>query len=83
VTSSSEEISRLPVKSYEEHIKALNDLRRVHLGPGGCMVYDECPLIYRLFGSTPKIPCPNGRALEVRIAPKIEQQIDDYIANTR
>lgn len=47
------------------------------------MVYDYRLLICRLFESTPKITCPNGRAPDVRIDPEIEQQIHDYVANTR
>ena len=55
VTTSSEEMSRLPVKSDAEHDAALNELNCVHLGPHGCEVYAERPLICRLFGTTPRI----------------------------
>lgn len=46
-------MSRLPVKSDAEHEAALNELNCVHLGPNGCEVYHERPLICRLFGTTP------------------------------
>ena len=36
---------------------ALAGLNCVHLGPQGCQVYDQRPLICRLFGTTPRMPC--------------------------
>ena len=83
VTTSSEEMSRLPVKTDAEHEAALNDLRCVHLGPNGCTVYEERPLICRLFGTTPRMPCPNGRHPEIMIETDIEEGVHQYTANTR
>ena len=83
VTASSEEMARLPVKSDAEHDAALAELNCVHLGPNGCTVYDQRPLICRLFGTTPSLPCPNGRGPEQMIEPRIEQQIHQLIASTR
>ena len=83
VTTSSEEMSRLPVKSEAEHDAALNAFNCVHLGPSGCTVYGERPLICRLFGTTPRMPCPNGRRPQQMIEPHVEQQIHHYIATTR
>ena len=83
VTTSSEEMSRLPVKSEAEHDAALNAFNCVHLGPSGCTVYGERPLICRLFGTTPRMPCPNGRRPEQMISARHEQQIHHYIASTR
>lgn len=83
VTTSSEEMSRLPVKSDAEHEAALEDLRCVHLGPNGCEVYGERPLICRLFGTTPQMPCPNGRRPDDMVEAEVEQQVHRYIANTR
>ncbi len=83
VTTSSEEMSRLPVKSDAEHEAALAELNCVHLGPNGCEVYHERPLICRLFGTTPRMPCPNGRRPEQMIEPRVERQIHHYIATTR
>ena len=59
VTASSEEMSRLPVKSDAEHDAALEHLNCVHLGPDGCTVYEDRPLICRLFGTTPSMACPS------------------------
>jgi Fe-S-cluster containining protein len=53
------------------------------MGPNGCTVYEERPLICRLFGTTPKMPCPNGRRPENMIDPKVEREIHHYIASTR
>lgn len=83
VTTSSEEMSRLPVKTDAEHEAALNGYNCVHLGPDGCTVYEERPLICRLFGTTPRMPCPNGRRPENMIDPKTEDQVHQYIRSTR
>ena len=83
VTTSSEEMSRLPVKTDAEHEAALDDLSCVHLGPNGCEVYAERPLICRLFGTTPHMACPNGRRPKGLIDSEIERQVHHYIANTR
>lgn len=83
VTASSEEMLRLPVKSDTEHDAALEELNCVHLGPNGCEVYDERPLICRLFGTTPKMACPNDCGPETMVDSKIEDQVHHYIATTR
>ena len=83
VTASSEEMSRLPVKSDAVHAAALAELSCPHLGDKGCEVYAERPLICRLFGTTPRLACPNGKRPEVMIDPRIEQRIDRYLAETR
>ncbi|WP_339488961.1 YkgJ family cysteine cluster protein [Pseudomonas sp. EL_65y_Pfl2_R95] len=83
VTASSEEMSRLPHKSDAEHEAALEALDCVHLGPQGCEVYDQRPLICRLFGTTPRLPCPHGRGPQEPIDPQVEQQVHHLIATTR
>lgn len=83
VTTSSEEMSRLPVKSEADHEAALSELNCVHLGPNGCEVYEERPLICRLFGTTPNLACPNSCRPKQMIEPDVERQIHHYIANTR
>lgn len=83
VTASSEEVARLPVKSEREHALALAELSCPYLGDKGCQAYLERPLICRLFGTTERLPCPNGRAPEVMIDPRTEQQIYEYFAETR
>lgn len=83
VTTSTEEMSRLPIKTDAEHEVALEDLNCVHLGPNGCTVYAERPLICRLFGTTPDMPCPNGRRPENLVDTEIERQVHFFIANTR
>ena len=62
---------------------ALAELNCVHLGPNGCEVYDERPLICRLFGTTPRLPCPNGRRPEEWVEPHIEAGVHRLIATTR
>jgi Fe-S-cluster containining protein len=83
VTASSEEVSRLPVKSDAEHESALAELSCPYLGEAGCQVYGERPLICRLFGTTPNLPCPNGQRPEVMIDDQVERQIHSFLAATR
>ncbi len=83
VTASSEEMARLPVKSDAEHEAALREFNCVHLGEKGCTVYAERPLICRLFGTTHKMPCPNGQRPSERVEKKIEARIHRFNAQTR
>jgi len=83
VTASSEEVSRLPMKSDTEHEQALNELNCPYLGQNGCEVYEERPLICRLFGTIKSLPCPNDCAPEQVTAPKIEQKIHEFHRKTR
>ncbi|MNJ76959.1 Flagellin N-methylase [compost metagenome] len=83
MTTSSEEMARLPRKSAAEQQAALDELNCVHLGPEGCTVYEERPLICRLFGTTPRLPCPNGRGPAEMIDPQAERLVHQYIASTR
>jgi len=83
VTTSSEEMARLPVKSALEHEIALAHLNCPHLGKNGCEVYNERPLICRLFGTTPQLPCPNGNRPDVMIDPELERQIQRFFSDTR
>ncbi|AGI23127.1 hypothetical protein H681_06235 [Pseudomonas sp. ATCC 13867] len=83
VTASSEEMSRLPRKGDAEHEAALEQWNCVHLGPQGCEVYGERPLICRLFGTTPSLPCPRGRGPEAATDEQVERQVHELIASTR
>ncbi|MGL6072377.1 YkgJ family cysteine cluster protein [Craterilacuibacter sp.] len=83
VTTSSEEMARLPRKSAAEHEAALASLSCPHLGDKGCQVYSERPLICRLFGTTASLPCPHGRHPDTPTDPEIEMQIHQYMRATR
>ena len=83
VTTSTEEMARLPEKSEAEHDAALANLSCPHLGDDGCQVYAERPLICRLFGTTPRLACPHGRRPEIMIDSDIEQKIHLYFRQTR
>ena len=76
-------MARLPVKSDAEHAAALDELSCPHLGEQGCRAYAERPLICRLFGTTPRLACPNGKRPGTMIDPRIEQRIYRYFAETR
>jgi hypothetical protein len=83
ITASTEEVARFPVKSDAEHEAALAEYNCPYLGDKGCQVYGERPLICRLFGTTPRLPCQNGKKPSVMIDPKIEHQIHRFLAKTR
>ncbi len=83
VTASSEEVAQLPIKSEAEHAIALADLSCPYLGENGCEVYDDRPLICRLYGTTPSMLCPHGQKPEQMIDSRIEQKIHDFHAQTR
>ena len=75
--------ARLPRKTRAEQDAAMEELNCVHLGPNGCTVYEERPLICRLFGTTKTLPCPNGRGPVELIHPRVEKQIFEYMAANR
>lgn len=83
VTASSEEMARMPVKNEDEHAVALAELSCPHLGDNGCEAYEERPLICRLFGTTPRLPCPNGNRPDYMINPYVEVQILRFMKETR
>lgn len=83
VTASSEEVARYPEKSVAEHDAALAQLSCPYLGDSGCQVYAERPLICRLFGTTPQLLCPRGKAPTQMIEPKVEHKIHRFLAETR
>ena len=83
VTTSSEEMSRLPRKTAAEHEAALRDLTCPHLGECGCQVYTERPLICRLFGTTPRLACPRGRGPAQMVDAEIEQSVYHFFRQTR
>jgi len=83
VTASSEEVARLPVKSDVEHVAALADWNCPHLGAHGCTVYSERPLICRLFGTTPRLLCPNGQRPVYMIDSESEHEIHHFLSTTR
>ncbi|MDD9178758.1 MULTISPECIES: YkgJ family cysteine cluster protein [Aliivibrio] len=83
VTASAEEMRRLPVKTDAEHEAALEAYNCVHLGPYGCTVYEERPLICRLFGTTPRMACPNGCKPEQMIDENIEKLVHHFNRSTR
>lgn len=83
VTASSEEAARLPVRGEQQRAAALADWACPYLGKNGCEAYLERPLICRLFGTTPRLACPNGRAPAAMIDPRVEEAIHQYLAETR
>ena len=62
---------------------ALKNLSCPHLGKDACQVYDDRPLICRLFGTTPSLACPNDYKPEVMIAPSVEKKLHAFFSATR
>ena len=83
VTATSEEVSRLPLRSDTEYQAALANYSCPYLGQKGCQVYGERPLICRFFGTIPNLPCPNGKKPIQMIDPKIEKDMHQFLAITR
>ncbi|WP_028693189.1 YkgJ family cysteine cluster protein [Pseudomonas cremoricolorata] len=83
VTTSAEEMACLPRTSAAQQAAALERLDCVHLGPQGCTVYADRPLICRLFGTTPRMACPRGRGPATPIEPEAEHLVHQFIATTR
>ena len=83
VTASSEEMARLPMVSEEKRSIALAVLDCSYLGETGCTAYAERPLICRLFGTTPRLACPNGKRPDEMIDARIEQQVHGYFTEAR
>lgn len=83
MTTSSEEMARLPEKSGPEREQALEAWRCVHLGDAGCQAYEERPLICRLFGTTEALRCPRGRRPESLTPADIEARITGFMRGTR
>jgi uncharacterized protein len=83
VTASSEEVARLPIKTEAEHDAALAEFNCAYLGKHGCEVYAERPWICRLFGTTPRLLCPNGQRPVYMIDTRTEQEIHEFLQKTR
>lgn len=83
VTASSDEMARLPMVSEEKRSTAFDALNCTYLGETGCTTYTERPLICRLFGTTPRLACPNGKRPDEMIDARIEQLVHGYFTEAR
>ena len=83
VTASSEEMFDLPPVSDAIRAVALDSLSCPHLGESGCTVYASRPLICRVFGTTPRLPCPRGMWQEQMIDPQLDGRIERFLTETR
>ncbi|HUX29950.1 MAG TPA: hypothetical protein VMV78_04885 [Thiobacillus sp.] len=72
-----------PRQKRRGHAAALDELSCPHLGEQGYRTYAERLLICRLFGTAPRLACPNGKHPGITIDPRIEQRIYRYFAETR
>jgi uncharacterized protein len=83
VLASTDELARLPQKTGDQRSAAMERWDCAHLGPQGCTVYDERPLVCRLFGATPRLPCPHGRRPAQMLDPAMDDKIAQFFHQTR
>ena len=83
VLASTDELARLPRKGEAERSAAMAHWNCVHLGPSGCTVYEERPLVCRWFGTTQRLPCPHGRRPEFLLDPAMDARIARFFHQTR
>jgi len=83
IMASPAEIADLPRLSEAARDSAAERWDCPHLTVNGCGVYDDRPLICRLFGTTARLACPQGRQPAAMIAPVIEHQIDVFMRENR
>lgn len=83
VLATPREVAWLPVVDEQRRQAAEETLTCPYIGPNGCTVYADRPLICRLFGTTPRLPCPEGCRPPQPVEPEIEVQIFDYMRRTR
>jgi hypothetical protein len=83
IMASTEEMSRLPLVDATSRKAALEKWDCPHLGVAGCQVYEERPLICRLFGTTPRLKCPHGRQPDRMMDAALEMKIELYFRQVR
>lgn len=83
VLASTDEMADLPSRTDAERAAAMEHWDCVHLGHDGCTVYADRPLICRLFGTTPRLPCPHGRRPALMIDAAMDAKIALFFSQTR
>ena len=78
VMASEWEMKRLPVPVRQFSCKTSTGLDCPHLSLSGCTVYDERPLICRVYGTTPSLPCPRGQKPAKMLSPKLEAEFKQF-----
>ncbi len=63
--------------------KRATGLNCTFLGPNGCTVYDERPLICRLYGTVPSLPCPHGQRPLVLLDAQTERELDQFFRQVK
>ncbi|WP_245589227.1 zinc/iron-chelating domain-containing protein [Chitinimonas koreensis] len=76
-------MARLPEVSAMRRARAERSWSCPYLGKDGCTVYPDRPLICRLFGTTPRLRCPNGCAPEAPVASALEADIEAFMRRVR
>ena len=78
VMASEWEMKRLPAPVRKFSCKTSTGLDCPYLSLSSCMVYDERPLICRVYGTTPSLPCPRGQRPAAMLSPKMEAQFRQF-----
>lgn len=63
--------------------KRAQELECAFLGPDGCTVYAERPLLCRVFGTVPRLPCPHGQRPLVLLDGQTEAELNQFFRQTR
>ena len=83
VPASSWERAQLPAVPKLTRLAALAHLDCPHLGPQGCTVYDQRPLLCRIFGTVESLPCPHGRRPAKMLPAHVEGEINRFFQAKR
>lgn len=83
VMVSTVEIAELPMVPQADRDAALARWDCIYLGADGCSVYEDRPLICRMFGNTERLACPKGRRPERMLDPAVETQIELFFQGAR
>lgn len=78
VAASTWEVAQLPVVDPATRSERAARLACAHLGPAGCTVYEDRPLLCRQFGTVAKMACPHGRGPVVMLPDHVEREIQRF-----
>lgn len=81
VPASRWEQAQLPAVSEAKRSEVAETLNCPHLGPQGCQVYDQRPILCRLFGTVESLPCPHGRRPLVLLPGHVEREINRFFSD--
>lgn len=82
VAASRWELAQLPPVDAATRRAKQAKLTCPHLGEHGCTVYADRPLLCRIFGTVPDLPCPRGRRPLMLLDNGTEAAINRFFRNS-